>query len=49
MKKLNNRGWGLITFLILISLLFLAILLAAYFANQYDQELTIVREIIGNI
>lgn len=35
MKKLNNKGWGMITFLILISLLFCALLLVAYLANQY--------------
>lgn len=42
MNKLNNKGWGMITFLILISLLFCSILLVAYLANQYDPELTIV-------
>ncbi|MBR1385831.1 MAG: hypothetical protein IJ568_03255 [Bacilli bacterium] len=36
MKKLNNNGWGLIIFLILIGLLFLALLVVALLANQYD-------------
>ena len=36
MKNLNNKGWGLIIFLILIGLLFLALLVVALLANQYD-------------
>lgn len=39
MKKLNNSGWGMISFLIIIGLLFLVILLIAMLANQYDDGL----------
>lgn len=34
MYKLNNKGWGMITFIILIGLLLFAILLISYLVNQ---------------
>jgi hypothetical protein len=37
--KLNNKGWGMITFIIIIGLLFLVILLIAALANEYDDGL----------
>ncbi len=45
MKKLNNSGWGLITFLAFIIVFFFVILLIAFFADKngmgsgdYDSE-----------
>ena len=35
MSKLNNKGWGMVSFLIIIGLLFLVILLIAMLANEY--------------
>ena len=35
MKKLDNRGWGMLIFLIIIFLLFCTLLLIAYLVNQY--------------
>jgi len=37
--KLNNRGWGMMTFLIIIGLLFLVLLLIVFLVNQYDDDL----------
>lgn len=37
--RLNNKGWGMITFVIIIGLLFLVILLIASLANEYDNGL----------
>jgi hypothetical protein len=39
MKRLNNRGWGMTSFLIIIGLLFFLILLIALMANEYDNGL----------
>lgn len=37
--KLNNKGWGMITFLFIVGMLFLVILLIAFLANEYDDGL----------
>lgn len=39
MKKIDNKGWGMGTFLIIVGLLFCVILLIAFLANQYDNRL----------
>lgn len=39
MKKLNNRGWGLLPFLIIIAILFCTLLVVAYLAGQYGNGL----------
>ena len=35
MKKLNQEGWGLSTFLSFIAIIFIAILLVAHLSNKY--------------
>ena len=37
--KLNNKGWGMMSFIIIIGLLFLVLLLIAFLVNQYDDDL----------
>ena len=37
--KLNNKGWGMITFLIIIGLLFFLLLLIALLANDFNNGL----------
>ena len=39
MKKLNENGWGLIVFLVLLGILFLTLLVISYLANQYGDGL----------
>jgi len=36
--KLNNRGWGMFSFLILIGILFFLLILIAHMANEFDNE-----------
>ncbi len=35
MKKLNQEGWGLSTFMALIAIIFIAIILVAHLSNKY--------------
>ena len=50
--KLNQNGWGMATFLVIVGLLFFLILLIALLANDYDNglpsssrnQITIVKE-----
>jgi len=37
--KLNNKGWGMISFLIIIGILFFLILLITLMANEFDNGL----------
>lgn len=39
MKRLNNFGWGMGSFILILLLLFCAILLVASMANEYDNRL----------
>lgn len=39
MKRLNNCGWGMGSFILILLLLFCAILLVASMANEYDNRL----------
>lgn len=39
MKKLNNDGWGMGSFILILLLLFCAILLVASMVNEYDNRL----------
>ena len=39
MKKLNNKGWGVLTFVILLGLLLLALLIAAHLINELGGSL----------
>lgn len=37
--KLNNKGWGMITFIIIIGMLLGVILLISFLVNNFDDEL----------
>ncbi len=39
MRKLNEKGWGMITFVVLISLLFFAIILISLLVNKIGGSL----------
>ena len=39
MKKLNEHGWGMMVFLVLLGLLFLTLLIVSYLANQFGDGL----------
>lgn len=36
--KLNNKGWGLVTFLIFLGMFFLTLLLLAFLINRYNDK-----------
>ena len=36
--KLNNKGWGLFSFLIIVGILFLILILVALMANDFDND-----------
>jgi hypothetical protein len=37
--KLNNKGWGMMTFIIIIAMLLGVILLISFLVNNFDDEL----------
>lgn len=39
MKKLNNKGWGLATFVTILAVLFLALLVVVFLVNYFDTGL----------
>ena len=39
MKKLNENGWGMMIFLVLLGILFLTLLVVSYLANQFGDGL----------
>lgn len=42
--RLNNRGWGMMTFIAIVGLLFLLILMIAFLANEFNNGLPTSRK-----
>ena len=42
--RLNNRGWGMMTFIAIVGLLFLLILMIAFLANELNNGLPTSRK-----
>ena len=36
--KLNNKGWGMFPFLVIVALLFFVLILVALMANEFDND-----------